>query len=272
MTEQGTITPSQICERLLQKGKAYNIEHNILPSVNAVADRLLARGTELTDAYVELHEKLGSHPSALEVFLDQLLSTAAFWNRERTREARSDRERLQIINAEIAKISASLYSLIEERNDLHNRSSFRSDTYYHPLDLIEKAAAKNYLYHCHIRDSLATLRGRYDLKYWPSIGDCLLVLSRDAATSKVSASDPLTEAATQGKRGSLADFFKTLFVTIEQNKRRNAGFLPDDFRLTDASLASLVTCALDLDPDEVVDSAYVKRLRQRERERVGTPA
>ena len=45
--------PQQICESLLLEGKRYNNERHILPSENAVADRLLARGFELQDAYEE---------------------------------------------------------------------------------------------------------------------------------------------------------------------------------------------------------------------------
>ena len=41
--------------------------------------------------------------------------------------------------------------------------------------------------------------------------------------------------------------------------------LPKGFKPTDGTLASLANCALDLGPDELADSTYVKRLRQRER-------
>ena len=80
------------------------------------------------------------------------------------------------------------------------------------------------------------------------------------------ATDPLTRAAASGSRGSRADFFKALFASIEENSVRNHGYLPHDFKLSDNALASLANCALDLGPDDLVDSAYVKRLRQRERE------
>jgi hypothetical protein len=133
--------------------------------------------------------------------------------------------------------------------------------------LVKEASADNYLYKSYVEEPLVALRGKYDFKYWPSISECLWVLSRDAETSKVQATDPLSEAATRATRKSLADFLKVLFVSIEENSAHNNGFLPRDFRLTDASLASIVNCALDLGPDGIVDAAYVKRLRQRERER-----
>jgi transcriptional regulator of acetoin/glycerol metabolism len=46
---------------------------------------------------------------------------------------------------------------------------------------------------------------------------------------------------------------------------RNHGFLPSTFELTYRSVASLMSCALGLGSDDVVDSTYFKRLRQRER-------
>lgn len=58
MSSSPPMNPQQICENLLIKGKRYNNEHHILPSENAVADRLLARGVELRDAYEELHGNL----------------------------------------------------------------------------------------------------------------------------------------------------------------------------------------------------------------------
>ncbi|MGT2453788.1 hypothetical protein ACU4GI_11005 [Cupriavidus basilensis] len=48
--------PKQVCEHLLFDAKRYNIEHSILRSEVAVADRLLARSLELADAYDELYK------------------------------------------------------------------------------------------------------------------------------------------------------------------------------------------------------------------------
>jgi hypothetical protein len=73
-------------------------------------------------------------------------------------------------------------------------------------------------------------------------------------------------AATSTARASRADFFKALFVAIEENSAHHHGQLPESFRLTDGSWASSANCALDLGPDELADSNYVKRLRQRLRD------
>src|SRR5690606_35093500 len=56
-----TPSPQQTCENILIDDKTYNVEHNILPSENAIIDRLLARRLELNEAYGELYDKLHLH-------------------------------------------------------------------------------------------------------------------------------------------------------------------------------------------------------------------
>jgi len=259
------MNPQQVCENLLLEGKRYNIEHHILRSENAVADRLLARGVELKDAYDELHGKLHAHPPALQVFLGLVLSTAAFWNPQKMQKARTARNDLANVNQQIARKAAELAELLDHRSDLHNTSGFSSETHYHVGDVIEAASRNNYLFQSYVQEKLDALRGQFDLKYWPSLGDFMRELASDAEKAEMAATDPLTAAATAATRPSKADVFKALFASIEENSAENYGQLPRAFKLTDRTLASLANCALDLGPDELVDEAYVKRLRQRER-------
>ncbi|MGN6701935.1 MAG: hypothetical protein ACTHKB_03100 [Burkholderiaceae bacterium] len=255
----------QVCESILIEGKRYNMEHAILHSENVVADRLLARGIELKEAYDELHDKLHRHPPALKVFLDLLLSTAAFWNPEKIAEARNARNELANVNQQIARKAMELAKLLERRSNLSNTSSFRSGTHYDVCDVIEAAARNNHLFNFHVKERLDAVRGDFDLKYWPSLDQCLEELATDAESAGMVAMDPLTAAATGAPRSSRADFFKALFAAVEDNGARYHGQLPKGFKLTDRTLASLANCALNLGPDELVDSTYVKRLRQRER-------
>lgn len=265
------MSPSQptnaqrICESLLLEGKRYNNEHHILPSENAVADRLLARGIELQDAYEELYDKLHTYPPALQIFLGLILSTAAFWSPEKIQEARAARSVLENVNQQIARKAAELATLLEQRSDLHNASGFSSNTHYHVCNVIEAASRHNYLFKSYIQEELAALRGHFDLKYWPSLGEFLQELASDADKAVMEATDPLTATSTSAVRSSKADFFKALFVAIEENCAKSYGQLPWGFKLTDRTLASLASCALDLGPDDLVDDAYVKRFRQRER-------
>jgi len=71
----------------------------------------------------------------------------------------------------------------------------------------------------------------------------------------------LTRASVPG----LSDYVKAVLVRIEENTVSSHGLLPDNFALSDGALASLVSCALDLDADEIVDASFIKRFRQRQR-------
>lgn len=266
MTSSQQTNPQQICESLLLEGKRYNNEHHILPSENAIADRLLARGIELQEAYEELHGKLYARPPALQVFLGLVLSTAAFWNPEKIQEARAARGDLANVNRLIAKKAGELAKLLEQRSDLHDTSGFISRTHYHVCGVIEAASRHNYLFQSYVQEKLGALCGQFDLKYWPSLGDFLQELASDAEQAVMEPTDPLTAAATEASRPSRADFFKALFAAIEENSAKNYGQLPCGFRLTDRTLASLANCALGLGPDDLVDDSYLKRFRQRERD------
>lgn len=257
--------PQKTCEDLLLEAKHYNNEHRIWPSQNAVADRLLSRGIELQDAYEELHKKLYAYPPALAIFLDLVVSTAAFWNPEKIQEARAARSDLANVNQQIAKKAAELTELLEQRSNLHDTSGFSSSTHYHVCDVIEAASQHNPLFQSYVQKKLGALCRQFDLKYWPSLGAFLQELASDASQAVLEATDPLTAAATSATRSSKADFFKALFAAIEENGAKNYGQLPRGFGLTDRTLASLANCALDLGPEDLVDEAYVKRLRQRER-------
>lgn len=259
-------TPKQVCEHILFEEKRYNTEHHILPSEVAVADRLLSRGPELVEAYDELCSSLHVHPRALQAFLGLVLSTAAFWNPAKLAEARAARAELSDVNRQISEKAAELADLLRQRSDLHNTSGFCSETHYHICEVIEAAAKDNYRFTSYVEAPLKALRHQFDLKYWPTLTDCLQELAFDARVADMAASDPLTAAATAASRPSLADHFKALFAAIEENSAHNHGPLPRDLKVSDSTLASLVNSALDLGPDELVDGSYVKRLRQRVRD------
>ena len=266
MTTVGTTDPTKICEDILIEGKTYNLEHNIWPSENVVIDRLFARRLELVDAYAEIHKKLHTTAHGIKSILDIVLNVAVLWNPDRVADSRNARERLEAVNSEIAEKAAELAALLDERSEIGNTSGFASDTHYHIAEVIEAASADNGFFQYHLKEELLPLRSRYDLKYWPTLADIMRVIALDADCADTDATDPLTRAAATGSRGSRADFFKALFASMEENSVRNHGHLPQDFRLSDNALASLANCALDLGPDDLLDSIYVKRLRQRERE------
>lgn len=252
------------CEAILRAEIAYNTTNKILPSVNKVAERLLSRGSELDEAYFEINAKLATTQIGLCLFFDGLLNTTAFWSPEELAIARDTRSRLNDLNNEIAKKALELTLLLEKRSTLNGQEGFYTDTYYNVLEVMEVAAQDNPLYEFHVGDKVRTLRGQYDLKYWPSLGQLVRVVANDASKAVVEASNPLTAAGTASKRPSQADFFRTWFKRIEHDRRQN--LLPRDFELSDSAYASFGNCVLNLSVNEVVDSVYIKRLRQRDRD------
>ncbi len=267
MSQRYPDSPQYICEQILRDERQYNIAHRILSSEVAVADRLLARGLELIEAYEELHSKLNVHTGSLQAFLGLILSTTAFWSPEKILAARTVRNDLVAINRQISSKASELVNLLQQRSELHNTSSFSSDTHYHVCHVIEEAAKGNALFGWYVQKRLKALHAQFDLKYWPTLSDFVQELASDAEAAGPIASDPLTAAATTALRPSLADFFKALLAAIEENRVRRYGLIPHDFKVTDNTLASLANCALGLPPDELVDGPYVKRLRQRLRSR-----
>lgn len=257
--------PTQVCEHILCETKASNIEKEIWPSQTEIIDHLLGRRLELLDAYAEIHKKLHAQPHGIRTMLDIVITVAAHWSPEQIAHARDARNRLEEINREIAELAWELAGLIEERSDISNTSGFSSDTHYHIVDVIDAASRDNYTYRWHLKEKLEALCGRYDLKYWPSLAEIVQAIGEDADFPGIAATNPLTRVATTKSRGSRADFFRALFEHIRENEVSSYGHIPLGFKLSDGTLASLANCALNLGPDDVVDAAYVKRLRQRVR-------
>ncbi|MGT2453787.1 hypothetical protein ACU4GI_11000 [Cupriavidus basilensis] len=207
----------------------------------------------------------------MQAFLGLILSTAAFWSPEKIANARAARDKLAEVNHQIARKAAELASLLQQRSDLHNSSGFSSNTHYHVCDVIESAAKGNYLFESHVHKPFQDLHTQFDLKYWPTLSDFLQELAFDAEAADPEARDPLTAASTAASRPSLYDFFKALLVAIEESRAHNYGQLPNEFKITDNALASFANCSLDLEPDDMVDSLYVKRLRQHIRDGAEKP-
>ncbi len=78
------------------------------------------------------------------------------------------------------------------------------------------------------------------------------------------ANNALTEVSTTGPhRAREADFFKALLLAIDERSTRRGCFVPDGYRPSDKSLATLGNCALNLPPEKFFDGMQVKSLRQR---------
>src|ERR1700755_308103 len=116
------------CEEYLQDKIRDCREQQIAPSEIKGAERLLARSSEATSVYEEIYPELSRDGIAWKVFINCLLSTKAYSGPEQLAASRSDRDALIAVNAEIDRCSAALADLLDQRDILHNRSSFGSST------------------------------------------------------------------------------------------------------------------------------------------------
>jgi len=259
------LNPRQVCEDILRVKVRYNIEHEVWPSENLVAERLLARGSELTGAYDEIYQKLHRRPLSLEQFLGMLLSFQAIWSPEKIAKARSEREALDEVNGKIEQQARSLAELLEQRTDLESTSGFSCGTLFHIGDVIDQASVGSHHYKFYLRQELDGLRGQYDMKYWPTLARCLTALADDAAGAKPEATDPLTGAATSSKRSSTSDSVMGFLAYIDECRGDYDGGLPPDFHVSDKAMATFMNVLLDVPGDKLLTAEYIKGRRQRAR-------
>ncbi len=255
----------KLCEDILRKTHKENTERNIWPSANVVIDRMLERRLELKDVYCELQAKLHDIPYGIWTFFDSILGVTVVWHPDAISEQRASRERLAEINSWIEKLANELADLIDERTEISCDSGFSSDSRYHIGDVLEEAGESNHLFGFWLKEPLGQLKSEFGLKYWPEISDVVRALAADARLVEVKASNPITEAATSAKRSSRSDFVRALYVALAERTERDNDRLPNLFRLTDSSMASLLNCLLNLEADEMIDGPYIKRFRQRDR-------
>jgi len=251
------------CEDFLREKRAYNIEHKILRSMSQVIDCMLERGAELDAVYEELWTKLD--PKAVEWFLSSVLDVGAFWHPDYLSAARQAYRRQVALRSEISKLANELAERLRERTLLGESSGFHTASAYHIVDLIEHASESNWDFRLHLQDSLSALRHQYDLKYWPSVADVVEAVAIDARNAEINPSDSITEAGTRTRKQSMAASVRALQCALEEYRRSSHSPIGRDFRLSDESWASILNVILDLDPDQLVDGSYIKRLRQRDR-------
>jgi hypothetical protein len=255
------------CEEILIETKKRNIEANIQLSDNQIIDRLLDRRDEMKSVYEELYVKLKQNPQLLEHILDILIGIASQWNPEKAKKAREERERLKDVNLQIATKADELAKLVKQRSMLVNTSGFSSGTHHHIINVIREASKQNYNFKYYLEDKLSALQGRFDGKYWPSLGEIISILAEDAKSADIIANDPVTEAMTVGIRPSLSDYYRAILEGVEMNYQKNYGLLPNDFSLTDNAIATFTNCSLELH-DNLSESTAVKSLRSREQKKL----
>ncbi|EPK3284946.1 hypothetical protein [Serratia marcescens] len=225
-------------------------------------DRLISRETEMTPVWNEI----ARHALTLQQsrnLLEQLFFAGAYGTQVENKRLKDDYAKLSHLNAGIATKAAELARMLTEREDILNRNAFCIERTTHLVDLIDTASGQNGHYHSHLRKPLDALRCQYDGKYWPSLQQILEVAACE--TPVAGFLDRSDEAVVHARGAAVPDFLRRLFYAIHSIRvsdgdlRTEHIFLPADFRLTDASLATLATVSLDLEEPASVDSVKMRR-------------
>lgn len=139
----------------------------------------------------------------------------------------------------------------ERRAALCGNDHFQYDRIRKLIEFIDDAGEENG--HC-LKPELQRLNS-FDLKYLPDIAG--IIRSPGMEETEVTFADEATGEIINTHRPSLTDFFRELFDNIGMHYYA----LPRTFKLSDAALATICNITRELSPDELVDTARVKRTR-----------
>lgn len=251
------------CETVIQERELQNDSSGRFFSENVIARRLLACRDQLADAYTEAYFSLRSD-GHLRTFWGLVVSAAADWGRGLDSDVVAERAELTEVNRRIAELAESLAELLDRREEFRGKpGDFADNTFFNIAELVSAAAHDRDLYQYHLEESLAALRARFDWKYWPSLGDVLRTLATDAEAAQ-GPKETASEAADDGfPRHATARFFEVLFRSMSYAKCTSAT-LPDDFNVSDATLAAIANSALSLAPIDRVRATEVRDFRPEE--------
>jgi hypothetical protein len=265
-----TPSPTEICEAMLREDLERNQKDNTFPGRQAVIKRLLDRSHEMRAVYKSIVSQTRDNRAIWE-FFDGVIAVSLNLQPEQTKALRETKSAVEEVEAKIARAALKLADLLRELDSLLEGQPVNSSSCYEPTSLISTASAGNYSYDMHLKDKLEGLAYQYDGKYWPRTADIIDALADQAETAEVTYNLPIFHAAALGKRSAKSDTIRAMFKRAEELQSRSVSGFPKDFHLTDACWASLANCAFDFESKDIVDAHYIKRLREKLRNRAADP-
>lgn len=269
----GRMTPTERIEAFLRAERTDLIEQGIWPSNVVVIDNMLANALSLAGAYAEILTQappgtVGTwgEQEAWKRILLAVIDVAAGWAPARIGETREAVNRVAELSEDIAKKARELAALLRARTVHREKHSIRGPSDYHPVDVLDRAAARSdqaYSYRVWVAPRLRPLCADYDLKYWPRTADFLDALA-DLQSEPVAPYDDLSRAAMDSRQsGSPLEFVRVLDAALA-NLDDYEGI---EVTFSHRTVAELANAALALGADELLTRDAVKTYRARQRRR-----
>lgn len=231
----------------------------------AVIKRLLERYSELEPHINVMYQTL-TIPQ-MNRLIGLVIDAVAFGNENEVEEVRNTPKELKAINGKIANLAFELAEQLDKRTQLHERTSFTSNTHYALFKLIEDAGRSNYLFEDYLKESLRNTVGPYDLRYYPSISQIVIQLGIDAQNALIETSSELDLIITRTERPSNADQVRAMLEALQFSQENDGDAcyfrLPDDFELSNQAIATFVNVAFDISFDKLVDDIQVRNAKRK---------
>lgn len=266
----------EVIEAYLIAERDDRLKNKILASEVQVINHLLDNSLGMTSAYDEILSKtppgfffVGSVKEAWQLVVDTIVSTAAFDSPIKSSAKRAALRRVEELSDEIARKALELASIIRKKSQYCDKYGIQGPSDYHPLDVLELAAASDeqrYRFRRYVAPKLARVRAEFDLKYWPHTADFVEAVATAQRGHEFCFSDNITSAALQSRQGnSPRDFIRALDEALAELSREHD--IPDT--LSHRTIAEITNCALALPAEDALSRESVKAMRAYERKKRG---
>ena len=231
----------------------------------AVIKRLIERYSEL-EPHVMLMYRTLTIPQ-MNRFIGLVIDAVALGNEREVEEVRTVPKELKAINDKISKLAFELAEQLDKRTQLHESTSFTSNTHYALFKLIEDKGQSNYMFENHLKESLRNTVRPYDLRYYPTISQIVTRLGVDAQNASIETSSELDLILTRTERSSSADQIRAILRTIQFSKENDGDYcdfkIPDGFELSNQAIAAFVNVTFDIPFDKLVDDLQVRNAKRK---------
>ncbi|KTS17633.1 hypothetical protein RSA31_21510 [Pantoea dispersa] len=255
MTYTRTSTPADVLETLRNYYEGLQ-SPPLQKSTWPMIEMLIARETDMRSVWKEI-ALYGLSWQQCHSLLEQIVFAGQFGTDVAVQRLKDDYHQLAGLNSDIIQMAKQLAAKLDARDHILNHNSFILDNTVHIVELIDNAAAGNSHYRSRVREPLLSL-GAYELKYWPSLQDILRILAKTPI--EIGFREESDRALVSGRGELVPDYLRELFSCIETARTCHWG-LPEEFRLTDASLATLATVSLGLPEPASVTAVKMHRIR-----------